>query len=183
MRNLPFAYLLICLFALIGVIGSIWEYRGWRKQEITNYGQGWEQVKSLKEAETLVGPYVNEKLRYRIRYPKNWQVTGDPKKIIKFANPAIREVAININMTESTQSLVDIADNLAKSGLAREREYLNAGEQSFQILTFANSQQIVQKALTKKGQQIIIIQAQTPTKNWNEFELTFKEVYKSLVIF
>ena len=158
------------LLGLFGLFGSIWEYKTWRREETSNYGQGWEQTKVLKESETLVGPYINEKQGFRIRYPKNWQVKEDKVSTAFYLDSKsiqVKQITTNLNFP-------DLVDSLA-SGVIRDRDYI----ESWVILTFEGSQ----KALTQKGNKIYLITAVTPTKNWNEYELTFKEVYKSLVIF
>ena len=162
--------LLIGMIVVIGVIGSIREYQNWRREETANYGQGWEQTKVLKESETLVGPYINEKQGFRIRYPKNWSVREDKTSTTFYLDNKsiqIKQISTNLNFP-------DYVDSLA-SGVIRDRDYI----ESWVILTFEGSQ----KALTQKGNKIYQVTAVTPTKNWNEYELTFKEVYKSLVIF
>ncbi|MBI5358715.1 hypothetical protein HZB69_03790 [Candidatus Amesbacteria bacterium] len=162
--------LLIGVIGVIGVIGSIREYQNWKREETANYGQGWEQTKVLKESETLVGPYINEKQGFRIRYPKNWLVREDKTSTAFYLDNKsiqIKQISTNLNFP-------DYVDSLA-SGVIRDRDYV----ESWVILTFEGSQ----KALTQKSNKIYLITAATPAKNWNEYELTFKEVYKSLVIF
>lgn len=167
-------YLLIGLLGLLGLFGSIREYINWRREETSKYGQGWEQTKVLKDPETLVGPYINEKQKYRIRYPKNWQVKEDKTGTTFF----LGELSIQIKPVTTSLNFPDFVDSQA-SGVTRDREYLNITDLNLVILTF----DFGQKALAQKGSKIFAISATTPQKNWNEYELTFKEVYKSLVIF
>lgn len=172
MRNL-----LICILVIIGVIGSIGEYRAWKKEEMAKYGQGWENTKFLKYSETLIGPYVNEKLRFRIRYPKNWLIEED-KKLTTFVHPKNPSIIFNVQPISTSLNFPDYVDSLTKDEI-RNREYINIGETNLVILTFYAEQ----KVLVQKGQTLLMIVASTPHNRWNEYELTFKEVYKSLVIF
>ena len=161
----------------MGMIGSIWEYREWRKEETVKYGQGWEDTKSLKYPETLIGPYVNEKLRFRIRYPKNWLVQED-KKLTTFVHPQNPSIIFSVEPVSTTLNFPDYVDSLTKDEI-RNREYINIGETNLVILTFYAEQ----KVLVQKGRTVLMIVASTPHNRWNEYELTFKEAYKSLVIF
>lgn len=163
-------YLLIGVIGVFGVFGSIWEYRNWRKEETTNYGQGWQETKALKEPETLVGPYVNELQKYRIRYPKNWNIKEDKQSTIFYLDrKSIRVERVTISM-----NFPDFVDSEAQN-IIRDRDYSD----SLVVLTFDGKQ----KALSQKGNVVYIVTAIAPKENWNEYELTFKEVYKSLVTF
>ncbi len=163
-------YLLIGVIGVIGVIGSIGEYRNWRKEETTNYGQGWAQTKALKDPETLVGPYVNELQSYRIRYPKNWKLKEDKQSTTFYLDSkSIRVERVTISM-----NFPDFVDRQAQN-VIRDRDYTD----SLVVLTFDGKQ----KALSQKGNMVYILTATTPKENWNEYELTFKEVFKSLVTF
>lgn len=163
-------YLLIGIIGLIGVIGSIWEYRNWKTEETTNYGQGRAQTKSLKESKTLIGPYVNEKLGFRIRYPQNWNVKEEKQMTTFYLNA----IYIQVSVVTTPLDFPDFLDTQAKN-VIRDRDYTD----SLVILTFDGNQ----KAYTQKGNKVFVITAQAAKENWNEYELTFREVYKSLVIF
>lgn len=182
MRNLPIAYLLIGLLLILGIVGTWGEYRNWKKTETQRYGHGWAQTQTIKEPEKLVGPYVNEKLGYRLRYPIGWQMTEDGKKIT-FTNPANPAINFSFEIQTNPQSLIDIADREALPGLAREREYLNIESYNWTILTFEKDNRLIQKALSKRNDQLFVVEASLPKENWNEFTNTFWEIYKSVVIF
>lgn len=182
MRNLPFAYLPIGILLIFGVAGTLGEYRNWKKTETQRYGHGWAQTQTVKESEKLVGPYINEKQNYRLRYPIGWQMTEDGKKIT-FTNPANPAIKFSFEIQTNPQSLIDIADRLAKPRLAREREYLNVDSYNWTILTFEKDNRLTQKALLKRNDQLFVIEATMPKESWNEFTNTFWEVYKTVVIF
>lgn len=177
MTNLPFKHLIIYTFVLMGILGSVWEYKNWKKEEMAKYGQGWENTKSLKYPETLIGPYINDKLRFRIRYPKNWLIEED-KKLTTFVHPQNPSILFSVKPVSTSLNFPDYVDSLTKDEI-RDREYVNIGETNLVILTFYAQQKI----LVQKGQTLLMIEANTPHNRWNEYELTFKEIYKSLVIF
>jgi hypothetical protein len=162
--------ILIGVIGVMGVIGSVWEYKNWKVQETSKYGQGWEQTKTLKEPETLIGPYVSKDQKFRIRYPKNWEVLEDKNSTTFFFNSN----SIRITQVKTGLNFADFVDSQS-SGVTRDRDYID----SLVILTFTGRQ----KALTQKDNKIYLVEATTPPINWNEYELTFKEVYKSLTIF
>lgn len=185
MRNLPFAYLFIGLLFIIGVAGTVWEYKEYRRIELQDYGHGWEASESLKDAETLVGPYVNSYQKYRIRYPKWWSATEEGGKLAKakevtLAHPKREDIFIKIFVRSEEKGAKDYADAIGKvSPPARDWDYVN----NLVVLTWDDKVTFKQEALFSKEGILYDIVATCPTSAAKEYELTFKEVFKSFVAF
>lgn len=177
-------YLVLVVLAL-GIAGTVWEYKEYRRVELQDYGHGWEASNSLKDAETLVGPYINAYQKYRIRYPKWWSATEEGGKLAKarevtLAHPKREDISIKIFVNPETLGAKDYADSISKiNPPTRDWDYVN----NLVVLTWEDETTFKQEALFSKEGILYDIVATCSTSAAKEYELTFKEVFKTFVAF
>lgn len=176
---------LVLVILALGIAGTVWEYKEYRKVELQDYGHGWEVAESLKDAETLVGPYINSYQKYRIRYPKWWSVTEVGGKLAKareviLAHAKDPDITIKITVKAEKLGAKDYADAIGKTKPpTRDWDHVN----NLVVLTWDDKTTFRQEALFSKEGTLYDIVATCPTTAAKEYELTFKEVFKSFVSF
>lgn len=176
---------LILVILVLGIVGTIWEYKEYKRVELQDYGHGWEASNSLKDAETLVGPYVNAYQKYRIRYPKWWSATEEGGKLAKakevtLSHPKREDIFIKIYAKPEPLGAKDYADAIGKTNPpSRDWDYIN----NLVVLTWEDKTTFKQEALFSKEGILYDIVATCPTTAAKEYELTFKSVFESWVSF
>lgn len=176
---------LVLVILALGIAGTVWEYKEYRKVELQDYGHGWEASESLKDAETLVGPYINSYQKYRIRYPKWWSATEEGGKLAKakevtLAHPKREDISIKIFVRSEEKGAKDYADALGKANPpTRDWDYVN----NLVVLTWEDEATFKQEALFSKEGILYDIVATCPASAAKEYELTFKSVFESWISF
>ncbi|KKU01650.1 MAG: hypothetical protein UY06_C0052G0005 [Candidatus Amesbacteria bacterium GW2011_GWA2_47_70] len=160
---------------IVGIGFTVWDYKLWRIEETKNYGQGWEENKGVAPAQKLAGVYTNKLLKFRIKYPQDWEA-----KDMTFSEPFGR-AKITVTVEKDTRDLPIIADEMA-GGITRERNYINTESASLVILTWAGVKETKQVALAKKEDRLYKIEIICESGIWKAWSATFEEIYRSLVL-
>ncbi len=175
LRNLSFSHLIIFALVAMGMIFTIWDWRQWRIEETKNFGQGWEENKGVGPAQKLAGVYTNKLLRFRIKYPRNWEAEG-----MTFSEPFGR-AKIAVTVKRDSRDLPVIADEMA-GGITQERNYINTELVSLVVLTWKGARETKQVVLAKKEDRLYKIEVTCESGIWKAWEATFEEVYRSLIL-
>lgn len=158
-----------------GMIFTVWDYRQWKIEETKNYGQGREESKGMSAARKLGGVYTNRILRFRIKYPQDWEVKG-----MTFSEPFGR-AKITVTVVKDLRDFPIIADEAAV-GVTRDREYTSTDTASLSILTWEGASETRQLALAKKEDRLYKIEITCWNGVWKVWSATFGEIYRSLVL-
>lgn len=165
-----------------GIWGSVSEWREFRFIETNNYGQGPDVVKTLQNpAEKM---YQNDLVGVRIKHPKDWAVTTNPKLIgreAKWLGEKVRVAdfggVMSMYIERTDKELVDVADEMARVlPVSRERDYYNTNQVSIIVLTYKIGDVEKQVALVKKFGTKLVTVEQSRVGGW-------EEILKSIVIF
>lgn len=192
------------MFTTVGIIlilGMGWtvffDYRPWVKAEKVNFGQGPGEQGTVGATNKM---FQENGASVRIGYPEGWQVssvweskTWFPKTDVAiFTPPDDKQVKLTITRFTKKGSLVDIVDAEVEAKKALgwipfgERQYVN-GVEDVTIVTWQVKQNdktliMVQEALAKSGDKLVIVRAESDQTNWKQYSNIFWEMYKSLVI-
>lgn len=192
--------LLLGLLLVIGVGWSVRDYKLWRNAELDKYGHGYgEEIPPL----ILGNLYENQFWGVRIRYPGGWIVDEadefvdlPPKKrqadllAIGQRKPVVwlgKNVKLSVERVKI--SLVDLAnreEGVIKNKqpeMVKEREYINTEEVNVIYFTWKEGGIMHQRAMTSEGDKMIVVDSDTIESEWKSLEPTFREMYKSLVMF
>ncbi len=158
-----------------GMVFTVWDYRQWKIEETKNYGQGREANRGVAPARKLGGVYTNRILRFRIKYPRDWEERG-----MTFSEPFGR-VKMVVTVVNDPRDLPVIADEAAV-GVTQEREYFNTESVSLVILTWEKADEVEQVALAKRENRLYRIEITCGNGVWKAWSATFGEIYRSLVL-
>lgn len=157
------------------MVFTVWDWRQWKIEETKNYGQGRAESRGVAAARKLGGVYTNRVLRFRIKYPQDWEVKG-----LTFSEPFGR-AKITVTVVKDTRDFPIIADEAAV-GVTQDREYTSSDTVSLSILTWEGANETRQLALSKKEDRLYKIEITCGNEFWKAWSATFGEVYRSLVL-
>lgn len=173
---------------MVGIVGSIKDWRDWKYQETYRYGYGWEADRELAAAQKLAGPYQNNVAKIRMRYPEGWDV--QETQVVTFTSPFTlnsegKKSSIAVFVGRSDQNLPDLVSaEVQKVGkLSKEWEYVNGEKMGFTVITWEGGSWVYQKAMGVADGRLVTIDVSCEKAMWNTFAKTFVEVYKSVVLF
>lgn len=198
MKRVIFA---IAVIAGVGI--TIRDYRQWVHAETDKYGQGY--VDTRAPAQELPNLYENKWAGIRIRFPAGWQVVEERQsKFVgdNFENQTAAgeqiEIAkwgdvMAINVEKTNGNLIDIVNAeigvIKKNGrMLREGEVLQletAGDGrllTWETGTALNNETVYQEAIFENGDKTVRIVCKTAKTNWSNWEKTWLEIFKSLVV-
>lgn len=179
--------ILVLVLLAVGMVGSVNEYRKWRADETSNYGQGPQgEGSGTKLATDKL--YQNDVAGFRIKYPASWEIVANPlfadgknslsqiSRMDESAEVVNLGGRIRISVLRSSLNFTDLVDREAKKmDLVREREYINTEKVSIVILTWKQNGRERQTAFVHKGEGKVIVLEQDGVDGW-------QEVLKSVVI-
>lgn len=198
------ARVILVVAIAIGVVLSVMDYRDWKRAETANFGKGSAETAAYKAAQKLVGPYVNEVVKMRFRYPDGWEVIEDPRfkmldarnkfnfsdggryEIVKLKDQFGR-ATVTVSVQADNRDLINIADEEAV-GMTEDREYLTVNGANMTVLTWnpsvgsASSPQVRQLVLAKKNGGLFRMEVICEKTSWETLAKTFGEIYKSWVL-
>lgn len=158
-----------------GMVFTVWDYRQWKTEETKNYGHGWEANIGVAPAQKLGGIYTNGVLKFRIKYPQDWEAKG-----MTFSEPFGR-ARVTVTVVKDTRDLPVIADEAA-GGVTQDRGYVNTDSASLVVLTWEGTGETKQLALAKKENRLYKIEITCESGIWKAWSATFEEIYRSLVL-
>lgn len=192
---------LLTIIVGVGIVFSVLDYRDWKRAETANFGKGSAQTAAYKAAQKLVGPYINEVVKMRLRYPDGWEIIEDSRfkmldarnkfnfsdggryEIVKLKDQFGR-ATVTVSVQADNRDLINIADEEAV-GMTEDREYLTVNGVNMTVLTwsgFAGSTQVRQLVLTKKNGELFRMEVICEKTSWETLAKTFWEIYKSWVL-
>ncbi len=181
--------ILIVVLLAVGIIGSVKEYKQWRVDETSNYGQG--PLGKTNTGDTKLSAdklYQNDVAGFRIKYPSSWEVVANPKfsdgkyslsqiaRMDERAEVVLFGGRIRVSVVRNSLNFTDLVDQEArKMEMVREREYLNTEKVSIVILTWKQNGRERQTAFAHKGGDKVFVLEQDGVGGW-------EEVLRSMVI-
>lgn len=157
------------------MVFTVWDWRQWKIEETKNYGQGRAESRGVAAARKLGGVYTNRVLRFRIKYPQDWEVKG-----LTFSEPFGR-VKMVVTIVKDRRNFPEIADEAAV-GVTQDRGYINTDSASLVVLTWVGADDTKQIALAKKEDRVYKIEITCGNGNWKFWSATFEEIYRSLIL-
>ena len=161
--------LVIGSLLIVGMISTVWDWRQWRIEETKNYGQGREANRDVAPARKLGGVYTNKILRFRIKYPQNWEVKG-----LTFSEPFGR-IKMVVTVVKDERNFPIIADEAA-AGVTQERGYINTESASIVILTWEGGDETKQIALAKRDNRLYKIEVTCGNGIWKSWSATSRDL-------